>query len=58
MIVILECSFKQTVKAIIASASTGNIGDGKIFISDIEQAYRIRTGEMGDESLYIKGEEE
>jgi nitrogen regulatory protein P-II 1 len=57
-IIVRDKNLDKTVKAIIASASTGNIGDGKIFISDIEQAYRIRTGEMGDESLYIKGEEE
>jgi nitrogen regulatory protein P-II 1 len=40
------------------SARTGAIGDGKIFVVDIEESYRIRTGETGDESLYIKGEEE
>ncbi|MFW5657768.1 MAG: P-II family nitrogen regulator [Bacteroidota bacterium] len=45
------------VNAIIKSAKTGEIGDGKIFISDINDAYRIRTGERGDKSLYIEGEE-
>jgi len=40
-----------TVKTIIASASTGDIGDGKIFVSDISEAYRIRTGEKGGETL-------
>jgi nitrogen regulatory protein P-II 1 len=48
----------KTVKAILNSAQTGEIGDGKIFIIPIEQSIRIRTGEEGDESLYIKGKEE
>ena len=37
--------------AITEAAKTGSIGDGKLFISDVEQAIRIRTGEMGDEAL-------
>ena len=37
--------------AIIDAARTGSIGDGKVFISEIGQAIRIRTGEMGDEAL-------
>ncbi len=37
--------------AITEAARTGSIGDGKIFISDIGQAVRIRTGEIGDEAL-------
>ena len=45
------------VNAILESAKTGAIGDGKIFVSDMEDAYRIRTGEKGDKSLYIEGEE-
>lgn len=45
------------IKAILNSAKTGMIGDGKIFVSDIENAYRIRTGEEGEKSLYIQGEE-
>jgi nitrogen regulatory protein P-II 1 len=48
----------KTIKAILNSAKTGEIGDGKIFIIPIEESYRIRTGESGDESLYIKGKEE
>jgi nitrogen regulatory protein P-II 1 len=39
------------------SARTGEIGDGKIFVSKIDESYRIRTGEFGDESLFIKGKE-
>jgi nitrogen regulatory protein P-II 1 len=40
-----------TVKAIISSAGTGNVGDGKIFVSNVEEAYRIRTGEKGGGTL-------
>ena len=40
-----------TIKTIIEAASTGEVGDGKIFISDIEEAYRIRTGDKGGETL-------
>jgi nitrogen regulatory protein P-II 1 len=47
----------KTIKAILGSARTGEIGDGKIFIIPIEESYRIRTGEKGDESLFIKGKE-
>lgn len=42
------------VNAIIKSAQTGQLGDGKIFISNIEDSIRIRTGEKGPESLFIK----
>jgi nitrogen regulatory protein P-II 1 len=42
----------EKIKAAIASASkTGEIGDGKIFIYDISDAYKIRTGETGDEAI-------
>jgi nitrogen regulatory protein P-II 1 len=37
--------------AIATAAKTGEIGDGKIFISDIADAYKIRTGETGDEAI-------
>ena len=39
------------VDAIVASASTGSIGDGKVFVSELLQATRIRTGETGDQAL-------
>ncbi len=42
---------ETATKAIIEAARTGSIGDGKVFISDIDQAVRIRTGEIGDEAL-------
>ncbi|WP_428741819.1 P-II family nitrogen regulator [Tenacibaculum sp.] len=40
-----------TINAIISAASTGDVGDGKIFVSDIQEAYRIRTGEKGGDTL-------
>ncbi len=40
-----------TVKTILEAASTGEVGDGKIFVSDIKEAYRIRTGEKGGDTL-------
>lgn len=41
----------QVVEAIRATANTGKIGDGKIFIYDLERAIRIRTGEIGPSAL-------
>jgi len=57
-IVVRDKNLDKTVSAILNSAKTGNIGDGKIFVSEIAESYRIRTGEKGNESLYIKGDEE
>ncbi|WP_335964536.1 P-II family nitrogen regulator [Galbibacter sp. PAP.153] len=42
---------ERTIEAILKSAYSGNVGDGKIFISPVEEAYRIRTREKGKESL-------
>ena len=42
---------EQVVEAIMKSAHTGKIGDGKIFVTDIERAVRIRTGETDSEAL-------
>ena len=41
----------QVIETIEKSASTGKIGDGKIFVFDVEQVIRIRTGETGEEAL-------
>lgn len=41
----------QAIEAISKAANTGKIGDGKIFLSSIEQVIRIRTGETGDEAI-------
>jgi nitrogen regulatory protein P-II 1 len=56
-IIVRDKNLKKTIDCIIQTAKTGDIGDGKIFVSDIGSAYRIRTGEEGEESLFIKGEE-
>ena len=42
---------EQVVEAIMKAAHTGKIGDGKIFVMDIERAVRIRTGEINEEAL-------
>ncbi|MGW8367396.1 MAG: P-II family nitrogen regulator [Gammaproteobacteria bacterium] len=42
---------EQVVETIVATARTGKIGDGKIFVSPLEQAIRIRTGETGGEAV-------
>jgi nitrogen regulatory protein P-II 1 len=41
----------NVVEAIVGAAKTGKIGDGKIFVSSVEQAIRIRTGEEGADAL-------
>jgi len=50
-IVVNEDFVAPAVQAIIEAGGTGNIGDGKIFILPVEEAYRIRTGEKGGETL-------
>ncbi len=50
-IAIDEARLDQVLEAIQSSANTGKIGDGKIFVSPIEQVIRIRTGESGPEAL-------
>jgi nitrogen regulatory protein P-II 2 len=42
---------EQVIEAIEESASTGKIGDGKIFVTDLEEVTRIRTGERGQNAL-------
>lgn len=42
---------EQLISAIIQAAYTGSIGDGKIFVSNLEQVVRIRTGEMGADAI-------
>ena len=50
-IIIADDSVEQTIEAIQKSAHTGRIGDGKIFVTNIDQAIRIRTGETGDTAI-------
>jgi nitrogen regulatory protein PII len=47
-LVVADNQVEATIGAIVKSAKTGKIGDGKIFVSDMEQAVRIRTEERGD----------
>ncbi len=42
---------EQAIEALCSAAHTGKIGDGKIFVTPLEQAVRIRTGELGDSAL-------
>ncbi|MDR2841055.1 MAG: P-II family nitrogen regulator [Paludibacter sp.] len=51
-IILRDVNLEKTVKAILESARTGETGDGKIFVYDIEETYRIRTGESGPSALY------
>ncbi len=50
-VVVDDASCPKAVEAIVAAARTGAIGDGKIFVSDLVDAVRIRTGESGGEAL-------
>jgi len=50
-VVLADDQLDAAVEAIINAARTEKIGDGKIFVSDVEQAIRIRTGEDGAEAL-------
>jgi nitrogen regulatory protein P-II 2 len=42
---------ERVIEAIIAAAKTGKVGDGKIFVTELTQVYRIRTGETGDQAI-------
>ena len=53
-VVVRDINLERTIETITKSAKTGEVGDGKIFVSNIDESVRIRTGERGDESLYIK----
>jgi len=50
-VVLPDAMIQQAVEAIVRSARTGKIGDGKVFVSNIESAIRIRTEESGDEAI-------
>jgi nitrogen regulatory protein P-II 1 len=50
-IVVDEVHLDQVVKTIVETARTGQVGDGKIFITDLDEAIRIRTGELGSDAL-------
>ncbi|EIJ35191.1 P-II family nitrogen regulator [Thiothrix nivea] len=48
---VAESQVDQVIEAISKAANTGKIGDGKIFVTSVEQVVRIRTGESGEEAL-------
>lgn len=50
-VVVADDKVEQATESIINAANTGKIGDGKIFISNIEQSIRIRTGETNNDAL-------
>jgi len=50
-IVISDEFLERTVEAILESAYTGNVGDGKVFVSEVIEAYRIRTKENGHSGI-------
>ncbi|HIG22137.1 P-II family nitrogen regulator [Henriciella sp.] len=50
-LVVSDASVPNAIEAITKAAQTGKIGDGKIFVSDVTEAVRIRTGETGDGAL-------
>ena len=50
-IIVQDAEVKEVVDAIVKTAQTGDIGDGKIFISPVEDVVRIRTGERGEKAV-------
>ncbi len=50
-VVVPERIVREVVDTIITAARTGSVGDGKIFVSDLDEVIRIRTGETGQEAL-------
>ena len=53
-IVVRDVNVQKTIDCLLKHAYTGEVGDGKIFVFDCLESYRIRTKESGDDSLYIK----
>ena len=53
-IIVRDKNLEKTINAVMNSARTGELGDGKIFVSNVEEVYRIRTGEKGPEALFLK----
>lgn len=50
-IAVADADVEKSIDAITSAANTGKIGDGKIFVSELEQVIRIRTGETGEDAL-------
>ena len=50
--IVVNDDFEEiTIDAIVKAAQTGEVGDGKLFVSDVKEIYRIRTGEKGGQTL-------
>jgi len=50
-LIVAEDKLQNVIDTILRSAQTGQIGDGKIFVSDLQEVIRIRTGETGQEAI-------
>ena len=50
-VIVGDAIVEQAIEAIVKAARTGKIGDGKIFVTGVEQAIRIRTGESGEAAV-------
>jgi nitrogen regulatory protein P-II 1 len=50
-VVVKDADLEEALQAIVGSTQTGEIGDGKIFVSDVVEAVRIRTGERGEAAI-------
>jgi nitrogen regulatory protein P-II 1 len=50
-VVVADAMVDQTIEAIVKAARTGKIGDGKIFVTSVEQVVRIRTGETDEQAV-------
>ena len=50
-IVVSDDFLQKTVDTILKTANTGKVGDGKIFVTDLQEVYRIRTGELGHDAI-------
>ena len=50
-VIIAEALVERAIEAIVRAARTGKIGDGKIFVTDVDQVIRIRTGESGEAAV-------
>ena len=50
-VIVPESELENVIEAIVSSARTGRLGDGKVFVSSVEEVVRIRTGERGQDAI-------
>lgn len=50
-VIVSDATVEAAIDGIVRAARTGRIGDGKIFVSNVEEVVRIRTGEVGDDAI-------